>query len=79
MALTPNDIAAGKSYKTAGNQYRKVLKIEDGKVTYETGGSDAAQRKKDPSPNRPPPVSIEKFAADVVAEVKEHWDPRYPD
>lgn len=77
MPLTPNDIAVGKSYKTAGNQYRKVLNIEDGMVTYETGGSDAAQRKKDRNPHREAPVSVEKFAADVVAEVREDWDPRY--
>jgi hypothetical protein len=65
MSISVKDITANKCYVTAMNQVRRVLKIENGKVTYEerskteSGGSSLARTT----------IGDGKFAQEVVREI----------
>jgi hypothetical protein len=65
MSISVKDIAVDKCYVTSGNQVRRVLKIENGKVTYEerskteSGGSSLARTT----------IGDGKFAREAVGQV----------
>jgi len=40
MPITEDEIIVGHCYETPGKQQRRVVKIEDGKVTYESWGGN---------------------------------------
>jgi len=66
MAMGPNSIMVGKSYRTAGNEIRTVQSIEEGDVVYRAAcGAAPAMiaRANDQT------CSLTEFAAEVEAEV----------
>jgi hypothetical protein len=73
VSVPPESITPGKCFVTSGNQVRRVLGIEDGKVTYEARGSKMIKGK---WPRRSM-VELTRFAADVVKEVPCHYDPDF--
>ena len=40
MSIAPQDLQVGRCYATPENQHRRITKIEDGKVTYESWGGN---------------------------------------
>ncbi len=73
MTVPPESLAVGKCYVTPGNQVRRVLSVEAGKVTYEARGSKMIKGK---WPRRST-VELGRFAADVAREVPCHYDPDF--
>lgn len=73
MSIPPENIQVGKCFATRGNQVRRVLGIEGGKVTYEARGPKMRRGR---WPSRAT-VVLGKFAADVEKEVPCHYDPEF--
>ncbi len=75
MPVPPGEITVGKCFVTKFRQVRRVLKLEDGQVTYESrgrtdrGGSWGAWTT----------VGIDAFANEVDREVTCDWNPDYPE
>jgi hypothetical protein len=73
MSVPPESITVGKCFVTPGNQVRRVLSVEAGKVTYEARGPKMIKGK---WPSRST-VDMGRFAADVAREVPCHYDPDF--
>ena len=73
MTVPPESITVGKCYVTPGNQVRRVLSVEAGKVAYEARGSKMIKGK---WPRRST-VELGRFAADVAREVPCPYDPDF--
>jgi hypothetical protein len=75
MPVSLDSIAVGKCFVTSTGQVRRVLKMKDGKVTYESrgktdhGGSWGAWKT----------VGDGRFANDVDREVTSDWNSDYPE
>ena len=73
MPVPVENVTPGKCFVTPGNQVRRVLNVEAGKVTYEPRGSKMIRGK---WPRRST-VELGRFAADVQKEVPCHYDPDF--
>ncbi len=71
MTISANSVESGKCYKTATDQVRRVLNVSGDSVTYEARGHTLVQGIWGPRIK----VSLDKFVADVVAEVACDFDP----
>ncbi len=66
--MRPDDIKTGHCYATADNQHRKVTRIADGKVWYDTYGADVPGTWK-PAHAADAAPSLGAFAREIVQEV----------
>ncbi len=73
MPAPVESVTPDKCFVTSGNQVRRVLNVEAGKVTYEARGSKMIRGK---WPRRST-VELGRFAADVMKEVPCHYDPDF--
>jgi hypothetical protein len=73
MAVDRNDIIENACFSTSTKQWRRILRIDGDKITYESGGSSSVNRTNLSRVT----VGIDKFIADVDKVVSADWDPEY--
>ncbi len=66
MPVSKDDVVVGECYATANNQHRRVVAINDGKVTYESWGGNVLNTR--PQLNRTS-AKISTFADDVDRKI----------
>ncbi|MGE3990117.1 hypothetical protein [Pseudorhodoplanes sp.] len=75
MTVEASSIAKGKCYVTSSGQVRRVMEVEDGKITYESRGKKSVGKDVIWGPKATVPA--DQFADRVDREVQWDYDPNY--